>query len=39
MQSVTPRTPPPQSSMEMETLCFGAVCLLREQPAWLNYVE
>src|SRR4029434_60852 len=27
MLNMTPRTPPPPSSMEVETLCFGAVSL------------
>ncbi len=31
MLPMTPRTPSPPSNMEVETLCFGDVCLLRGQ--------
>ncbi len=31
MQPMTPRTPSPPSNMEVETLCFGGVFLLRRQ--------
>ncbi len=34
MLPMTPRTPSPPSNMEVETLCFGGVFLLRGQDNW-----
>ncbi len=39
MLSMTPRTPSLQSSMEVESLCFGAVSLLRLQDDLMGRIE